>query len=65
MTYKLNKDQSAAVAPDIKWLPIDEYTPLGVRMNLIERRQNICYVRIHTRGDGFTHWSPLPTFPKE
>jgi len=62
MTYKLNKDQSAIVAPDVKWMPIDDNTPIGARMLLIERRQNICYVRTHQRGDGFTHYFPLPTF---
>ena len=62
MTYKLNKDQSAIVAPDVKWIPIDANTPTGARMLLIERRQNICYVRTHQRGDGFDYWHPLPTF---
>jgi hypothetical protein len=62
VSHKLNRDQSAVVTPKFKWLPIDDATPIGARMLLIERRQNICYVRTHQRGDGFTHWAPLPTF---
>ena len=62
VSHKLNSDKTAAIAPNVKWLPIDEKTPIGVRMQLIELAQGVAYTRIHTKGDGFTHWFPLPTF---
>ena len=62
MTHKLNSDRTAVIAPDVKWIPIDENTPIGMRMQLIERAQGVAYTRVHHRGDGFTHWFPLPTF---
>ena len=62
MTHKLNSDRTAVIAPDVKWIPIDENTPIGCRMQLIERAQGVAYTRVHHRGDGFTHWFPLPTF---
>lgn len=64
MTHKLTADGAAAVTPDIKWLPIDDFTPVGARMLLIERAQGVAYVRSHQRDDGFDHWHPLPTFAK-
>ena len=62
MTHKLNSDKTAAVAPDVKWLRIDERTPIGVRMQLVDRAQNIAFTRVHHKGDGFTHWFPVPTY---
>jgi hypothetical protein len=62
MTHKLNSDRTAVIAPDVKWIPIDENTPIGMRMQLIERAQGVAYTRVHHKGDGFTHWFPLPTF---
>ena len=65
MTHKLTADGAAAVTPNVKWLPIDEHTPIGARMQLIERAQGVAYTRAHYTGDGFTHWFPLPTFAEE
>jgi len=65
MTHKLTSDGAAAVAPDVHWLPLTPATPIGARMLLIERSQGIAHVRQHFTGDGFTHWFPLPTFPKD
>lgn len=62
MNHKLTNDGAAVVAPSINWLPIDNKTPTGSKMLLIDRRQGIAYLRIHLQGDGFTHWYPLPTF---
>jgi hypothetical protein len=62
MTHKLNSDRTAVIAPDVKWIPIDKNTPIGCRMQLIERAQGVAYTRVHHKGDGFTHWFPLPTF---
>lgn len=65
MTHKLTADGAAAITPTVNWLPIDEHTPIGVRMQLIEKTQGVAYTRIHQRGDGFDHWFPLPTFKKD
>lgn len=62
MNYKPTADGAAIVAPNVKWLKIDANTPIGSRMQLIERAQGVAYTRIHLRGDGFTHWFPVPTF---
>ena len=64
MPHKLNRDQSAVVAEDQKWIPIGPFTPVGVRMLLIDEKQGIAYIRQHTKDDQFTHWSPIPTFRK-
>ena len=65
MTHKLSSDGAAVVAPDVKWLRIDERTPIGAKMQIIDKAQNIAYTRIHYKGDGFTHWFPVPTFDKD
>ena len=65
MTHKITSDGAAAVTPNVKWLKIDESTPAGVRMQLIEKEQGVAYTRIHLSDDGFDHWFPLPTFEKD
>ena len=65
MTHKLTHDKAAVVAPNVKWLKIDEHTPVGARMQLIEKAQGVAYTRIRHKGDGFTHWFPIPTFDEE
>ena len=65
MTHKLTADGAAAVAPNVKWLRIDANTPIGARMQLIEKPQGVAYTRAHYKGDGFTHWFPLPTFDED
>ncbi len=62
MTYRLNTDKTAAVALSTYYLPIDENTPLGVRIILIDRAQGVAHIRTHHKGDGFTHWHALPGF---
>jgi hypothetical protein len=62
MTHKLTHDNAAVVAPAIKWMPIDEHTPIGSKMLLIEKAQGIAYLRVHHKGDGFTHWHALPVW---
>ena len=61
-THKPTHDNAAIVAPSLKWIPITKDTPLGSKMLLIEKTQGVAYARTHLKGDGFTHWHPLPTF---
>ena len=65
MPHKLTADGADAVAPDVHWLPITPATPIGVRMQLIERAQGVAYTRTHFANDGFDHWFPIPTFSKD
>ncbi len=65
MTHKLTADGAACVAPDVKWLRIDERTPIGSRMQLVDKKQNISFTRVHYKGDGFTHWFPVPTYDED
>lgn len=65
MTHKLTADGAAAVAPNIHWLPITKDTPVGTRMQLVDKSQGVAYIRTHFTDDGFTHWHPLPTFKKD
>ena len=65
MTHKPTADGAAIVTPDIHWKPVDALTPIGARMLLIERKQNIAFVRTRQTDDKFDYWFPLPTFPKD
>lgn len=62
MTYKMTHDNVAVVTPAVKWIPISYTTPTSGRMLLIDKAQGIAYIRQREKDDGFTHWSPLPTF---
>jgi hypothetical protein len=58
MNYKVNNARTAAVATDVFWKPIDEHTPTGVRMLLINKRYGTA--TIGQKTSEFTHWAPLP-----
>ena len=62
MNFKLNADKTAAVALDTYWIPIDENTPVGVKMQLINRKFGIATTGIYRTGHGWTHWYPVPRF---
>lgn len=62
--YKLTNDGAAAVAPDLKWLRIDENTPVGSKMLLISKPNGIATISVRRPQDGWTHWLPIPTFDK-
>jgi len=65
VTHKLTHNRAAVVAPAIKWMPIDEHTPIDSKMLLINQRQGIAIVSIRRKQDGWTHWHPLPVFSEE
>ena len=63
MTYRLTADRAAAVAPGWHWLPINEHTPRGSKVMLINRRYGVAHIGLHTAADDFyDFWAPLPTF---
>jgi len=66
MNYKINTDKTAAVATDIFWQPIDEHTPIGVKMLLINETYGVAVLSPYVgNAKVFTHWAPLPKFKKE
>lgn len=63
MNFKLNNDKSAAVATDVFWLPIDENTPVGVKMLVINEAHGSANICVRRSQDKWTHWFPCPRFP--
>lgn len=53
------------VDQDYFWRPIDKDTPRGVKLQLISRRYGVAiYGKITGKESFYTHWAPLPKFPK-
>ena len=47
------------------WIPIDERTPTGVKLQLIRKDAGAAFYGPYKKGDTFpTHYCPLPTFEK-
>jgi len=58
-THKIDSTGTAAVATDYYWLPIDENTPRGVKLQLLGQGGVAQYSNYH--GDLFWQfWAPLP-----
>jgi hypothetical protein len=64
MTYKINSDRTAAVSTESFWMPIDENTPIGVKIQLINKRFGVAVMSTYCgpSDTSFTHWHPLPKF---
>jgi hypothetical protein len=57
--------KAAAVDRTYHWLPIDEHTPTGVKLQLIRKDAGAAYYGTYKRSDTFpTHYALLPTFKK-
>ena len=57
--HTINSTHTAAVATDYYWIPIDENTPRGVKLQLLGQGGVAQYSNYH--GDAFwSHWAPLP-----
>lgn len=57
--HKIDSTGTAAVATDYYWLPIDENTPRGVKLQLLGQGGVAQYSSYH--GDPFWQfWAPLP-----
>lgn len=66
MTPDFNTERSVAINRDTKWIPIDEHTPRGVKLQVINRHAGVAqYGVLHTNNTFYTHWFPLPTFDKD
>lgn len=64
MNHRLNSDETTAITADVKWLPITQETPIGVKMLLINKADGVAHVSVLRTQDKWTHWCPLPTFLK-
>lgn len=64
-THTLNSDSIAVISLDTQWIPIDEHTPRGAKLQLISKKYGVAQYGIHMPGDMyFTHWYPMPSFKK-
>lgn len=65
MTDKTH-DGAAAIDRGYHWRRIDDNTPLGTKLQLVNKSAGVAtYGRIYSRDPWWTHWAPLPTFEKE
>jgi hypothetical protein len=65
MTTKLitiNNTRTAAVNQSLPWLPINQHTPVGVKLLLINRRLGVATIGNYQRGNDWTHWQGMPKF---
>jgi hypothetical protein len=66
MTTKLTYDRAAVVDTIYHWREIDQHTPRGVKLQLINRKMGVAqYSVLQANNEWYTHWAPLPTFRKE
>lgn len=66
MPIKPTSDRAAIVDTTYHWREIDEDTPRGTKLQLINRRAGVAtYGQIFGSDCFWTHWAPLPTFSKE
>jgi len=62
----LNADQTVAIDPATKWIPINALTPRGVKLQLINKAAGVALYGALLPGDTFfTHYYPVPTFDKD
>lgn len=61
MTHHINTEKTVAVAEDYYWQEIDENTPRGVKVQLLNLGGVAVYGHWQPSYKGsFTHWAPLP-----
>lgn len=63
---EINSNRTAAIDRNTKWIPIDENTPRGVKLQLISKGNGVALYAVYSPTNRFfTHYYPLPTFDKE
>ena len=62
--FKTSSDGQAKVDPNYYWISIDKDTPIGSKIQLINKDAGVAiYGTISSHIDcWFTHWAPLPKF---
>jgi hypothetical protein len=59
MTVQVTSDGAAVVDTEYFWIPVDEHTPRGAKLQLLGQGGVAVYANYD--GDKFwTHWCPLP-----
>lgn len=59
---RVNADRTAVVDQGYFWRPIDNNTPRGAKLQLIDRRLGVAVYGVYTGTGSWTHWAPLPKF---
>ena len=66
MTHCINSKGTACFSQALTWQAIDEHTPVGAKLQLINKNANVAQYGVYSGKPGFwTHWAPLPAWPKE
>jgi hypothetical protein len=60
----IDSTHGAAVDKSYHWRPIDDNTPMGVKIQLINEHTGVAVYGQWVGNRFFTHWAPLPTFRK-
>ena len=62
INWRLDSTMSTVVADDYYWIPIDENTPIGMKVLLLGR-SGVATMGHYENQPGsqfWTHWAPLP-----
>lgn len=62
MTIKQTSDGAAVVDTTIHWIPITDKAPPSGKLQLINQKLGVATYGNYTKGQGWTHYAPLPTF---
>jgi hypothetical protein len=62
VTIKKTTDGAAVVDTTIHWIAVEEQSPPSGKLQLIDRRMGVAVYGNYNKGQGWTHWAPLPTF---
>ena len=62
---KVNANNTAAVAQDFYWIPVEQTPPpMGVKLLLINQKLGVACMGDYHSSHGWTHWQGLPKFKK-
>lgn len=64
---KPNSDRQSVVDYSYPWIEIDENTPQGMKVQLINKHQGVGVYGVYTTQNkgNWTHWAPMPYFKKD
>ena len=66
MTIKTTTDKAAVVDTEYHWIDASKHPPpRGSKLLCINKHYGVAVFSVWVPAFGFTHWSPVPTFPKE
>ena len=62
MTIKQTSDGQAVVDTGYHWISITDQPPPSGKVQLINSKLGVAVYGNYTKGQGWTHYAPLPTF---